>query len=99
MFGYKLVREKEYKKLVEEIIPSVRRDKIVIGNQKEIDLSNEIKVLEHRLKEMSVAMLDYKDKVGELKKELNTMDAKTVKAVRLYDDFSKIIIDTFGVDK
>ncbi len=99
MFGLKIISESEYKELVEEIIPSLIKDKVVFTNQREIDLSNEIKVLENRLKQTNIALKEYKDEIYELKKELNTMDAKQVKAIRLYDDLSKILIDAFGMEK
>ncbi len=99
MFGLKIVRKSAYEKLVEEIIPSIRKEKVVFANQTEIDLNNEIKVLGHRLKQTNIALRESEDRIFQLKKELNTMDAKQAKAIRLYDDLSKILIDAFGMEK
>jgi len=98
MFGVKIIRESTWKKWVTEIIPSARKDKVVLSNQREIDLSNEIKVLEHRLKQTNIALKDAEERNYDLKKDLNTMDAKQAKAIRLYDALSAALIDAFGME-
>lgn len=99
MFGLKIIKESTYKKWTKEIIPSLKKEKVIFANQKEIDLNNEIKVLEDRLKQTNIALRESEEKKYELKKELNTLDAKTAKAIRLYDDLSKLLINAFGLNK
>ncbi len=99
MFGLKIIRASTYKKWTEEIIPSLKKERVVFANQTEVDLHNEIEVLEDRLRKTNIALRELEQKNYELKKELNTMDAKQAKAIRLYDDFSKILIDAFGIGK
>lgn len=108
MFGYKILREDEYKKL-KEGFPCVKIDKVknyhdiatqLLKSQIEKEgLLEERKAMEYRLKSMFDSLEEQKEINLYYKKALNEMDVKQAIAVRFYDSLEQVIKNINGVSK